>query len=132
MWQQPPQQYTWMEGLKSKHYINMSQEGWPSWERSHMQTQDPLFESWRVPCGRRVPSLHCASPVGSLGVLRWGLWCPDHSSYGLIQHSLTGSVPIKSRPRGLVTNGCPRPLFLFIKKKNYINMTHTLRVSFVI
>jgi len=24
MWQQSPQQYTWMEGLKSKHYINMT------------------------------------------------------------------------------------------------------------
>ena len=73
-----------------------------------MQVQGPLFESWRVLCGRRVLSLHCVSLAGSFGALGWGMWCSDHSRYGSIQYFLADGAPTKSRPGGSVTNGRPR------------------------
>ena len=42
---------------------------------------------------------------------------PDHSSYGLIQHSLAGGAPIVT-PRRVSHNGNPRPPFSLIKKDN--------------
>ena len=92
------------------------QEGWPSGVWSRVHAWGPSFESWRVPCGGWVPSMHCASSVGSLRMLGWGLWHPGHSNYGSIQHFLAGGIPIRSCLKGKSHMVTPAP-FLIIKKK---------------
>ena len=73
--------------------------------------------TWHIAIGRRVPSLHCASPAGSLGVLGWDLSHPGHNCYSSIQHSLVECAPIRSRSGGLVIYNRPHPTFDYQKKK---------------